>query len=167
MRAVRVVLCSGVIALGIAAAARAPYTPRGAADAVLRFSWRMNVTAQENCRTRTQQELDALPVHMRTPQVCTRDVANYRLITRIGDNAPDTLPITRGGVKGDRPLFVSHESALPPGPANITVELQRTAAGHVDILARMDTAMTMVRGRIQLVTLDGDGRLVLQSSMVP
>lgn len=167
MKAVGMFVCSAAVTLLIAAAARAPYTPPGSEDAVLRFSWRMNVTARENCRARTQQELEALPVHMRAPQICMRDVANYVLVTRVDSGAPDTLPITRGGVKGDRPLFVSEDRTLPPGPASITVELLRTAAGDVAVLARLDTTMTMQSGRIQLVTLDAEGRLILQSSLVP
>src|SRR5688572_29218669 len=126
MKRILAVGLSAALTLPLAALARAPYTPARADDAVLRFSWRMNVTARENCRRHTQAELDALPVHMRTPEVCTRDVARYMLITRVGAAPADTVQLARGGVHGDRPVFVLEERVLPPGEHRIQVAVLRT-----------------------------------------
>ena len=49
-------LMTALLVLPIAALSRLPYSPAGAEDAVLRLSWRMSVSAKEQCRTRTQEE---------------------------------------------------------------------------------------------------------------
>jgi hypothetical protein len=164
MRWLRVIVASALLTLPIAALSRAPaYSVPGAGDALLRFSWRMSASAREQCRPRTQQELDALPVHMRTPDICTTDRADYLLITRIGDAAPDTTPLLRGGVKGDRPLFVLEEIRMARGEARVLVEVQRSVPGSdVELIARLDTALTFVEGGVRLVTMNGGGRLIVR-----
>lgn len=161
MRRIRVVLAGAMLALPIAALARAPYTPPGAEDAVLRLSWRMSATSRESCRPRTQEELDALPVHMRTPEVCTRDLARYLLVLQVGEAVADTVELQRRGAKGDRPLFVLEDRRLEPGVHRVRVGLHRVDRGP---LAEMDTVLTLERGAIALVTLDDQGRLEARSS---
>src|SRR5688572_30286623 len=125
MKAVRMLLCTALLLLPIAALSRAPWTPPGAHDAVLRFSWRMGVSGERTCRARTQQELDRLPVHMRTPAICTVTAASYLLVTQLDDAVADTTPLLRGGVKGDRPLFVLQERTLQPGERSVSVAILR------------------------------------------
>jgi hypothetical protein len=163
MRWLGVLVASALLTLTIAALSRAPaYSVPGAGDALLRFSWRMSASAREQCRPRTQQELDALPVHMRTPDICTTDRADYLLITRVGDAAPDTTPLLRGGVKGDRPLFVLEEMRMAPGEARVSVAVQRRNAGGVETIAQIDTTIAFVAGGVRLVTMNGGGILVVR-----
>jgi len=152
------ILVTALLTLGTAAAARAPYTPAGHEQAWLRFSWRLTISAKEHCRPRTQDELDALPVHMRTPEVCTPDTATYALLTRIDDQPVETKHLARGGVKGDRPLFVLEERALPPGKHHIRVAVERRDDGDDHLIAELDTTLVLERGRVQLITLSPDGR---------
>ena len=158
MKYARIALCTAALTLPIAALARAPYTPPGGAEAGLRFSWRMSVSAKENCRPRTSAELAELPVHMRTPEVCTRDAARYALITRIDDVAADTIQLVRGGVKGDRPLFVLEERTLSPGQYRVRVNLERMTDSGTEVLAALDTLLRMEAGGVQLITLDTEAR---------
>jgi hypothetical protein len=165
MRVVGMMVCTALIAVSIAAASRAPYTPPGADDAVLRLSWRLSVAAREDCRQRTEQELAALPAHMRTPEVCTRDQASYALFTKLNGSAADTVRLRRGGAKGDRPVFVLQERVLPPGRHRVVVELSRTAGDAApEVLASLDTVLVLERGRVQLVTLAADGRTLMVRS---
>ena len=165
MSAVRIALCKAALTLFVAALARLPYTPPGSNDAVLRFSWRLSIQAKENCRPRTEEELAALPVHMRTPEVCTRDIADYTLITEVDDLPADTIQLARGGLKGDRPLFVLSERTLSPGLHHTRISLQRRTGSAIRILAELDTVLTMQPGQVQLVTLDAEtGRLITRSS---
>jgi hypothetical protein len=156
MRAFAITVASTAALLFIGALTRAPYTPPGSDAALLRFSWRTSVSAKETCRKRTHEELEHLPVHMRTPEVCTRDVAHYLLITRIDEGVPDTLPLVRGGVKQDRPLFVLEERALPSGRHRVRVDLERVTAATRETLATLDRVLTLREGEVQLVTLDAD-----------
>jgi hypothetical protein len=150
-----------LLAVPILVLTRAPYTPPGADDAVLRLSWRMNATAPENCRARTVAELDALPAHMRTPQECTRERADYVLVTTVGAAAPDTVHLVRGGVKGDRPVFVLQEHRLQPGLERVRVELKRVTAAGDSVVVALDTQVPLARGTVRLVTLDAEGRTLV------
>jgi hypothetical protein len=164
MRPVLAVLWTAAATAAIAAAARAPYSPPGADDAVLRFSWRMTIDAMENCRRRTAEELEALPAHMRAPELCTRDAATYRLIRRIGELPPDTVHLVRGGAKGDRPVYVLEERALPAGRHRVRVDLERSTSAGVEVLAALDTVLALREGRVQLVTLDAESRRLVARS---
>lgn len=163
LRPLLVLACTAAAMLMLAALSRVPYTPPDAEAALLRFSWRMSIVAREHCRPRTPAELEALPVHMRTPEICTPDRATYALITAVGLAAPDTLPLLRGGVKGDRPLFVLRERRFEPGRHRVRVELVRTSQDAAERLAALDTTLTLRAGTVELVTVDRAGRLVVVS----
>jgi hypothetical protein len=158
-RRVAAVLVTAVLAVSLGWLARAPYQPPGAGDAVLRLSWRLRAPAAELCRPRTQAELEALPVHMRAPQVCERRIATYDLILQIDSMAADTARMMQGGAKGDRPLYVLRELALEPGPHRIRVRFtpshDLTAASSAAPLA-LDTVLHMYSGAVALVTLAPD-----------
>ena len=154
-------LMTALLVLPIAALSRLPYSPAGAEDAVLRLSWRMSVSAKEQCRTRTQEELDALPVHMRTPQECRRDEAHYDLVMTLDSLRTDTLSLVRGGVKGDRPLFVMEDRTVSPGEHRVRLRLERRAGGSIETLAALDTVLGFERGHIRLVTLDADSGVLI------
>lgn len=160
MRHVAAFAVALAMTVGLAWLARAPFSPPGGEAAVLRLSWRMTVTAKENCRPRTQAELDALPVHMRTPEVCTRDDASYILVSRIDELPPDTSHLIRGGVKGDRPLFVLEDRTLEPGRHRVRIQLERTTAQASELLAAIDSTLMLDAGRVQLISWqEGTDRL--------
>jgi hypothetical protein len=157
-RRLAMLACSTLLVAGIVALSRLPYSPPGDGMATLRLAWQLTVTAPENCRPRTAAELEALPVHMRSPEVCTRDRAGFVLITRIGGGAPDTTPLVRGGARGDRPLFVLEERTLPPGRHRVRLDLERTTTAGAELIATLDTILEVSGGAVQLVTLDADAR---------
>ncbi|HSJ23136.1 MAG TPA: hypothetical protein VK929_00530 [Longimicrobiales bacterium] len=161
MKRVRVFLSAALLTLPIAGLARAPgYSAPGADDAALRFSWRMTVPATEDCRPRSQEELESLPVHMRSPEVCTRDESDFMIVLAVDGSVADTLHLVRGGFKGDRPLIVLEERNLEPGRHSIQLQLIRAAANGSTILAALDTTLLLGPGDVGLVTLDADaGRL--------
>lgn len=164
----RIVVCTAALVIPLAVLSRAPYTPPGAEAALLRFSWRMSVAAGENCRPRSREELAELPVHMRTPEVCTADRAMYFLVTRIDAAAPDSVRLTRGGVKGDRPLFVLEERGLTPGRHRVRVGVHRSGeTGADELVASLDTVLTLRPGGVQLITLGAGGRSLTVASSPP
>src|SRR5690606_16606466 len=105
-RMAAVVITTALMLVVIGWLARAPYTPRGSEDAVLRLSWRFRPVAAETCRPRTQAELDVLPVHMRTPEICESEPVVYSVVRQLDDGAADTIRVVRGGLKQDRPVYV-------------------------------------------------------------
>lgn len=165
MKYVRILLSATLLTLPIAGLARGPaYSTPAAHDATLRFSWRMNVPARENCRVRTPEELEALPVHMRAPEECTRDESDFSIILSVNGSTADTLHLVRGGLKGDRPLVVLQDRRMQPGRHNVAIQLIRSARDGASVLAALDTSVSVARGDIALITLDaGTGRLLART----
>ena len=164
----RLVLGLLVTALATAALgwlARAPWDPPGHDAAVLRLSWRMRSAGTEVCRPRTQAELEALPAHMRTLELCERQVLSYRLVLQLDDAAPDTLRVLPGGIRRDRPAFVLNEIRIAPAAHRVRVRFEQDggsgSGGGAGLMLAIDTVLHARAGRVELITLDADAaRLV-------
>ena len=145
---------------------RAPWNPSAAEHGLLRLSWRMRGERIETCRTRTTEELDRLPVHMRTDSVCEARLMAYRLVVRIDEAPPDTVDVLPGGARGDRPLFVLRDIALAPGHHRVRVRFERHGQDTDSAPPlTLDASVLSASGGITLVTLDThSGRFVLRTS---
>lgn len=161
-RTATMLLVSAALTAAIGFGSRAAYTTRTAETAVLRLSWRLRGEKHETCRQRSEAELEKLPAHMRTPQECTVVLASYRLILEIDDERPDTLMFIPAGAKGDRPVFVLHDRILTPGEHEIEVEFEPVGL-HEKRQRKLEYEgeFEAVAGRIHLLTLSQDRRLVL------
>jgi len=158
LRIAAVVITTALMLVVIGWLARAPYTPRGSEDAVLRLSWRFRPVAAETCRPRTQAELDALPVHMRTPEICEGEPVVYSVVRQLDDGAADTIRVVRGGLKQDRPVYVLLDTTLPPATYRVRVSLTREREGATEqVLEPLDTLIRMGAGHVGLVTLESEG----------
>lgn len=118
---------AGVALATLTALSRTPYREPGADDAVLRLSWRVRGIRVRECRTLTPEELDALPPHMRRPEVCEGRIAPYRLRVRVdGRVLTDTL-VHAAGAREDRPLYVFREFRVVPGVHRVDLLFVREA----------------------------------------
>lgn len=149
--------------------ARAPYQAPGSDLGVLRLSWRMRTSHSEKCRPRTAEELARLPVHMRTAEVCEYETVPYRLTVQIEDQQPEVQVITPAGAKGDRPVFVLHETTVFPGTYRVRIwfmrmqeEGEQAEGADADDAAipsmHFDRRLHIEAGRVALVTLDHTAR---------
>ena len=106
------VFVTGAVVLALGALSRIPYTPAGAGHGVLRLSWRVRGERVTECRRLTPEELEALPLHMRRPEVCEGRIAPYRLrVTIDGSVVEDTL-IRAAGAGGPADLRAARLPAL-------------------------------------------------------
>jgi hypothetical protein len=168
MRWFLLVLVSGAAVLAIGWLARAPYQPPGGDSAVLRLSWRLRGERNETCRPRTQAELDVLPVHMRTPQICEGALVAYRLTVRLDDRAADTSRVVPAGAKADRPIYVFDEKRLVPGPHRVRITFAREDSVASGIAAfSFDTVLNTVAGEVELITMDAGGHGLVHVSNGP
>jgi len=136
----------------------------GSGRAVLRIALRTVQSNARICIDRTAEELEALPLHMRQARVCEDVAPAYRL--RIAIDGAEVLDETfqPGGLRGDRPLTVDRQLALPPGSAQLDIRFSPEA----DVLLaealarasatlpsyRLERSVELIPDRILLVTLD-------------
>ena len=153
------ILTGGLVLAALGWVSRAPYDAPGSDDALLRLSWRMQSAESQVCRDRTQAELDALPAHMRTPQVCESRPLVYELESTIDDGPEEERRVRAAGARGDRPLVVWHEVRLEPGRHRVRVHFHREGGTTAEQLT-FDGAVDAVPGKVVLITLDETGRLV-------
>lgn len=163
MRRVFATFVTIVAAAGLGWLSRAPYSQPGSEDGLLRLSWRLRGERIETCRARTQAELDALPVHMRTPEVCDATLVAYRLMVQIDDAPADSLRILPGGARGDRPIFVLHDMPMEAGPHRVRIRFEREGfdeasrtreqTGGLPPSLAIDTLLHATAGAIALVTI--------------
>lgn len=158
LRLLLLTLVTGAAVFAIAWAARAPYQPPGGDSALLRLSWRLRGERNETCRPRTQQELDALPVHMRTPEICEGALVAYRLTVQLDDHAPDTSRVVPAGAKSDRPIYVFDEKRLAPGPHRVRITFGREdSVANGAAAFSLDTVLNTFAGEVELITMDAGG----------
>lgn len=157
---------SVVMAVGIAALSRLPYTPGDAEDALVRLAWRYRGETESVCRPITDEERARLPVHMQRDTICQASGTPHRLRLVVdGVAAADTL-VRAAGARGDRPIYVFHEVLLTAGSHRIEVDFAPEASGGKpapDGLS-LNTTVDLGRRQVALVTYDAaTDSLVLRS----
>lgn len=134
--------------------------------AVLRIALRTTAGTIEDCRKLSQQEIDALPMHMRRTEVCEARALPYRLEVRIGDRQLLDRGYTASGIRGDRPLTVDEELVLPPGRHDVAIRFAPAPGESDEDAKRSPAAFTFegpvefTEGRIRVATLDATGASV-------
>jgi hypothetical protein len=111
-----------LVTVALGAGSRAPWQASEEQDAVLRFSWRAVAEATEACRPPTEDEIAALPQHMRPTEVCEGERVPYRLRVELdGEGVIDEV-LRAAGAREDRPIYVFDELRLAPGAYRVRVE---------------------------------------------
>lgn len=150
--------------VGVAGLSRLPWTASGDTGAMLRLSWRLPALEVERCRGLTEEELERLPAHMRTPEVCEGEPVPYVLTVRIDGTTRIADTLRAAGFRSDRPVYVLREIPAAPGPHDLFVEM--SPAGPDASVGEVLTLVTDVRldsGQILLITYDAnEGRLVVR-----
>ena len=140
--------------------------------AIVRLALRTVQNRVEVCRDRTQAELDTLPTHMRQARVCDLHSPTFHLEVSIGGETIHEESVDPGGLRGDRPLIVDRQLALPPGPTDLMVTFlpaieeglaPEVVAAFSDLeVYRLVETIELEEDRITLVLLnDETGRLEL------
>ncbi|HEU4937932.1 MAG TPA: hypothetical protein VFT39_15845 [Vicinamibacterales bacterium] len=122
-RAVGVLLAIAAT-VGLSRASSTPFSPHGE-QAVLRLAWTARPERIEDCRQRSDEELQKLPAHMRQSIACAGTTATYRLEVRWNDEVILQQSVRGGGLRHDRPLYLFRDIRLPPGDGTIVVQFAR------------------------------------------
>jgi hypothetical protein len=105
----------------IVAASRVPYAASDADRAMIRLSWRTPGAQVEECRRVSEEELEALPVHMRREEVCERRALPYRLYVLVNGQTVYDEVVRPAGAREVRPLYVFREIPVAPGSYQVDV----------------------------------------------
>lgn len=116
-----------VATLGLVRLSYGSYLATASESAVLRLSWRAVGERIEECRTLSEEELAALPLHMRRSEICEGRLAPFRLVVAVDGETLLDAPVRASGAREDRPTYVFHEFPLPPGRHHVEV---RFAVDH-------------------------------------
>lgn len=111
--------------LGIAALSHAPYRLRSGEVAMIRLTWRARPERIETCRTPSQEELAALPAHMRQQVICDGYSARYRLRVAVDGVAAREEVVRGSGLRHDRPIYILRDLPVAPGRHRIEVRFER------------------------------------------
>ena len=163
-RAGAVAMTGALMAL-VAAGSGAPQG-RDADHAVLRLGWRLPGQVRERCRDLTPEELAARPVHMRRTRECVREALAYDLTASVDGRVIARKRIQPPGLRHDRPLSIEEEFDVGPGAHTVTVTFSPETADTGGKILAYDGTVRFDRGRVVLITYDGD-RLVARSSPGP
>jgi len=142
-------------AAAVAVLSALPYDAADEELGMVRLSWRYRIAPTQHCRTRTQEELDALPVHMRTPEVCERGIPSYRMSLWVDGDSVFEDVVRPAGAAGDRPLYVHRDHEVVAGEHRIAVRFAPLADGGVgEAGLSFERTVTIAPGEVVLVTYD-------------
>ncbi|MEX1186788.1 MAG: hypothetical protein WEA80_09385 [Gemmatimonadaceae bacterium] len=116
---------SAAVLLATAWGSIAPLKVARGDDAIMRISLGARPERIEICRRQTDEELARLAPQMRQSVVCEGTTARYRLEVRRNGALLHSQVVRGGGLRNDRPLYVSRDLPVPPGPAAFAVRLSR------------------------------------------
>ena len=165
LRALLGALAALALCAGLVIGTGAPYQVEADDDGLIRLSWRAVGQRVEQCRTPTEEELAALPAHMRRQEICEGRMTPFRLSVRI--DGVDVLDerILPSGTRQDRPVYVFREFPVPPGSHRLELrfaeEVPEGAGREPRPPLGLDETLELAPRAIALVTLDDAGLLSL------
>ena len=159
-----------LVAIGLtaltAALSQVPMDFSGDDHGILRLSWRNDGVTVEACRTRSEEELSNLPIHMRNPTACIGQIASYRLRVEVDGSVVVDDTLRPAGARGDRPVYVLEELPMEPGTYEVGVHydalLPTDLTGPPGIVSLSWTGtFSPEPGDVMLVTLDEDSQVLV------
>ena len=154
------------IVLAVAALAQIPVGDPPE-EAAVRIALRTAAGTLEVCRDRTEEELAALPPHMRKPRECRSLSLRYRLRLSVDGRLLVDEHLSPRGFRHNRPLVFDRLVRVSPGRHRLVadlrpdpaVELDEAEARAVEERAtrfRLEEAVSLDPGEIALVLAEGD-----------
>jgi len=160
---VAVLGCAGLVALS-------SWTPvlGSSAEGIVRLSWRAVGQRVEECRVLSEDELAALPAHMRRKEVCEGRLAPFALEAKLDGDPVLRRELRAAGAREDRPTYVFEELRVEPGPHRLDVVFAVAGSDGGPELSplRLHAVIDVAPRSIVLVTRDDEsGNLVVRQRL--
>jgi hypothetical protein len=128
-----------------------------ATGAILGVAVRTMAGTVQDCRTLSDEELAALPQHMRRKEICETHAVPYRLEVRLdGEKRLDRV-YTAAGIHGDRPITVDERIGVAAGLHDLSIRLapaEPTGTASLPVFT-FERSVELEEGRIRVAWLDG------------
>lgn len=168
LQRVAAVILGSLLAVGVAVLTRAPVQFADGGDALIRLSWRLEGVTVEECQELSAEELADLPIHMRNPQACIGQIADYELSVRLSGSEVLLDTLEPGGARGDRPIYVLADLPVAAGPHDVAVRfsalVSEAYAGEGPTEFTWTGIVEPGSGDIVLITLDESGTALVNRS---
>jgi len=158
------VLLAGLATWGLVLLSDVTWQVEEGDDAMLRLSWRAVGHRVEECRVPTEEELAALPAHMRRTEICEGRLAPFRLDVSLDGRTLVDRSVRAEGAREDRPAYVFEEYRVPAGPHRLDVRFRvdAAAAGVHPPARTLEADLDLAPRQVVLVTTDeATGELTL------
>lgn len=114
---------AAISAVAVWAPSRWPYAPPVAEQPQLALSFKHPGKATQRCRTPSPEELEAMPIHMRQPQICDRQRAAVRVQLRVDGRTLLDHSYEPRGLWGDGNSVAFEQVDAPPGRHRVEIAL--------------------------------------------
>jgi len=153
--------------VGLVALSDIPYGAERSEEATIRLSWRAVGERIEECRVPSEEELAALPPHMRRKEICEGKLAPFQLDVSIDGRPVHSGKIHASGARQDRLTYVFKEFRVSPCRHELKVRFALDVESAGDASSRpplhLETAIDSAPRSITLVTREEKSdRLVLR-----
>lgn len=160
-----------LLALGMAgalgAASRIPVALGDPDAGHVRLSWRLDGEFVEVCQERTAEELERLPVHMRSAAACEGRGTPWLLVVELDGTERVRRIVEPGGARGDRPVAVIEELPVETGMHRVELRFAPTDPRAVSDPLVYDDVMELGSGEVALITLDREARRLVRARLEP
>ncbi len=111
----------------------------------------------QDCRTLSEEELAALPQHMRRKEVCDTRAVPYQLDLWVDDTLRLQKKYTAAGIHGDRPITIAERVGVTTGPHAVKLVLApaETSSDENGLPTfSLEQTIDFEAGRIRVTSLD-------------
>lgn len=125
--------------------------------ALLGIAVRTMAGTVQDCRTLSEEELAALPLHMRRKEVCETHGVPYRLEVRVDGEMRLERVYKAAGIHGDRPITVDERIGMEAGSHDVSIRFspaKADASGKLPVFT-FEQSVALEEGRIRVARLEG------------
>lgn len=128
-----------------------------AVGAILGVAVRTMAGTVQECRALSEEELAALPQHMRRKEVCETHAVPYRLEVRVDGEVRLDHVYRAAGFHGDRPITVDERIGVAAGAHDVAIRFAPAdGAGDGELpVFTFEKRIDLAEGRIRIARLEG------------
>ncbi|MBX3039074.1 MAG: cytochrome b N-terminal domain-containing protein [Bdellovibrionaceae bacterium] len=134
---------------------------------LLRLNIRLVGQTEKTCRPPSAEETAKLPLHMRAAEICSYRSLSYRMKLNIDGKEILDEPVHPGGLKRDRPLYVSRDIEVDSGTHRIEFSMEPLEASAQTLSLALQKNVEFRPGQIALIRYSPDEKNAVLKEKAP